>query len=245
MDGQYEYLAQWYDRLGGHDEKRWGGYLCELLKRGGANPGDKVVDAACGTGEMSIALCRAGYDVMGVDISLPMLTRAADKTAQLGLPIHYVNADMTNLKLHRNVRAVTCACDGVNYVLEEDALLSFFRNARGGLREGGLLLFDVSSAYKLQNMDGQFYGEDDEELAYLWYNRMDSDVLTMELTFFVQEKSGLFRRECETHRQRAWREDELRALLDRAGFACRVYGAFGFEPPRVDEERLQFVAVAK
>jgi len=245
MKEQYACLAQWYDAINGHDEKLWGEYICRLLQQCGVRPGARVVDAACGTGEISLPLSRAGYDVTGVDISLPMLTRAAEKAAEAGLPVHFLHADMTQFRLPRNVRAVTCACDGVNYVLDEEALSTFFANVRKGLPQGGVLLFDISSACKLTHMDGQLYGEDDEDLAYLWYNKLENGILTMDLTFFIKQANGLYRREAETHRQRVWQAEELRTLLAQAGFDCRIYGAFTLEPPAENCDRLQFVAIAQ
>jgi demethylmenaquinone methyltransferase/2-methoxy-6-polyprenyl-1,4-benzoquinol methylase len=42
-------------------------------------PGDRVLDACCGTGDLAIAAAAAGAEVTGVDFSKPMLERARRK----------------------------------------------------------------------------------------------------------------------------------------------------------------------
>ena len=46
-------------------------------------PGDRVLDACCGTGDLAIAAADAGGNVTGVDFSKPMLERARRKDPEL------------------------------------------------------------------------------------------------------------------------------------------------------------------
>jgi demethylmenaquinone methyltransferase/2-methoxy-6-polyprenyl-1,4-benzoquinol methylase len=46
-------------------------------------PGDRVLDAACGTGDLALAAKRAGGDVVGLDFSPAMLERARRKDASV------------------------------------------------------------------------------------------------------------------------------------------------------------------
>jgi demethylmenaquinone methyltransferase/2-methoxy-6-polyprenyl-1,4-benzoquinol methylase len=56
-------------------------------------PGDRVLDACCGTGDLALAAARAGADVTGVDFSEEMLLRARRKSAM----IEWVQADVLAL----------------------------------------------------------------------------------------------------------------------------------------------------
>lgn len=48
---------------------------------GGSSSGIKVLDVACGTGDVSISLSRKGFDVIGTDISEKMLAIAGKKAS--------------------------------------------------------------------------------------------------------------------------------------------------------------------
>jgi demethylmenaquinone methyltransferase/2-methoxy-6-polyprenyl-1,4-benzoquinol methylase len=46
-------------------------------------PGDRVLDACCGTGDLALACARAGGHVTGLDFSEPMLERARAKSSDV------------------------------------------------------------------------------------------------------------------------------------------------------------------
>src|SRR6476620_2925938 len=46
-------------------------------------PGDRVLDAACGTGDLAIIAAKAGGNVTGLDFSQAMLERARRKAPEL------------------------------------------------------------------------------------------------------------------------------------------------------------------
>ena len=241
----YEALSQVYDELmQDTDPAAWADYVLALLRERGVSRG-RVLDLACGTGAVTLPLARAGYDVVALDQSEGMLEVAADKAAQAAVQVRLLQGDMRDFGLHHPVQAIVCACDGFNYLASladvERCLAACYRN----LVPGGALLFDVSSAHKLQGMDGGFYGEEWEDGAYLWFNRLDaeSQCLTMELTFFLEREDGLFERREEVHVQRAHKQAELEAALRRAGFTdCACYGFGSHAAPGAQEQRLRFVA---
>lgn len=236
----YEEFADVYDVLMREvDYDAWAAYL-----RGFLPPGGAVAACACGTGEITLRLARAGYRITGLDISEPMLRVAAQKARAQGLDVPFVRMDMRELRLHRPVDAVICACDGVNYLTSAAAVADFLRHAYDTLKPGGLLLFDVSSRYKLSTVLGMnTFAEDDGTRAYIWKNCYDpqSRLLEMRLSFF-EKRGEAYRRFTETHVQRAHSQTELKHALSRAGFEAEVYAAFTREEPEKTAERLQFVA---
>ena len=63
MTSSYAVFAQYYDDLTQNVEYvKWADYLLELLKRLGHQPG-LTVDLACGTGTLTLELCRRGVDI--------------------------------------------------------------------------------------------------------------------------------------------------------------------------------------
>ena len=247
----YGRFAAVYDTLMGDvDYDGWEAYLVSLLEEHGVKPGASVLDCACGTGQISIRLAKRGYQVTGLDVSEAMLEIAQQKARMAGLQVPaqlpFIRQDMRRIALHRPVDAVVCACDGVNYLTSTADFRRFLSAAKGVLRPGGLLLFDMSSRYKLSEVLGnRFMGEDREDLVYLWQNTYDEQnhLLEMRLNFFIQNGS-LYERFTEQHLQRAHSEREAVNALQAEGFAhIAVYGDFTHQPPEKKAQRLQFLAV--
>ena len=245
----YSAFAGIYDLLMDDvDYSAWSEYYLRLLSLAGVAP-KKLCDCACGTGAMSVQFARRGIRVTGADISGEMLEQAQSRARQSGVQAMFVRQDMCALDLPRPVDALVCACDGVNYLLDDARLNAFFRRARASIRPGGALAFDISSAYKLRHVLGDgFFGEERDDVAYLWQNRFDGEAqtVTMDLTFFVREKGELYRRFTEVHVQKAHDAAHIARLLGENGFIdIRVFGDKNFEPPKPEEQRVHFVATRK
>src|SRR5438309_9505783 len=74
--------------LGGFVERRVRAVNDLLLARSAVAPGEKVLEVGCGTGAATLPLARAVGDtgeVVGIDISAPMLAAARQRIAQSGL----------------------------------------------------------------------------------------------------------------------------------------------------------------
>ena len=82
-----------------------GPILQATLERAQLRQGERVVDIGCGTGASSIALAeRVGPSgqVLGVDVSAPMLARAAERLPP-GAPVTFVRADATTYRRNRPI----------------------------------------------------------------------------------------------------------------------------------------------
>jgi demethylmenaquinone methyltransferase/2-methoxy-6-polyprenyl-1,4-benzoquinol methylase len=110
-------------------------------------PGDRVVDAGCGTGDLAFACIEAGADaVLGVDFAEPMLGRARAKAARRdGVPgwgerasdrASFALGDATNLPLPDRSVDVWCSAFVVRNIPDLDAAL---REALRVLKPGGRL----------------------------------------------------------------------------------------------------------
>lgn len=218
----YDDFAGVYDTLmDDFDYDAWSAHYLSLV-RGmlGAQPA-RMAECACGTGSLTVRFAREGIAVTGVDLSGAMLRRAEEKARAWGVSCAFVRQDMRRLALTRRVDAVLATCDGVNYLTAPDDVCAFFGAAYAALKPGGVLCFDCSTRHKLEDTMGDaFFGEERDGLAVLWQNRLcrQTHVVTMDVTFFVREEDGRYRRFRETHRQRAHSIDELRAWLIGAGF---------------------------
>lgn len=239
----YERFAEVYDALMADvDYDKWAEYLLSMMPDGELS----IVDCACGTGQISLRMAKRGHRLTGVDRSEDMLQIAAERMRAAGVRVSLVRQDMSRLELHKPADVILCVCDGVNYLTSLSAVERFFDRAFACLKPGGLLMFDVSSRYKLERVLGnRSFGEDDSERAYVWLNAYDdkSKLVRMSLSFFIR-RGNLYERFTEEHTQRAHSQTELSLALKRAGFEMNgIYEAFSDRPPRPCSERIQFVAV--
>lgn len=62
-------------------------------------PGSRLLDIGCGAGRNALPLAKIGWEVLGTDVSLPMLTAAATRVAhaQLASPVRLLRASMDHL----------------------------------------------------------------------------------------------------------------------------------------------------
>lgn len=243
----YEAFASVYDVLMADvDYPGWARYILSLARENEVTV-TRAADCACGTGSFTIELAKSNIQITGIDISEEMLRLAGEKSRSNGLRIPFIRQDMRKLTLHRPVDALFCVCDGVNYLTRPGDVKAFFLAAHQALRAGGGFFFDLSSDDKIQNRLGdRCLGGDDERVSYIWQNHFDADthVLQMDLTFFVKEANGMYRRFTETHFQRAHQSDEIIRWLKEASFEnIQIYGDRTFEMPRQNEERIHFAAV--
>lgn len=244
---QYGGFAEVYDRLmvPDFDYEAWANYIHRLLHKH-SEPVKNVLDCACGTGLITARLAKLGYNMTGVDMSEEMLARASENARSAGVKIPFVKMDMCALHLHRPQDAIISTCDGVNYLQSLGELRGFLSSAHSSLKPGGLLLFDVSTRYKLEHVLGNnTFTEDTRDLAYIWRNTFErkTGLCEMELTLFIRE-GETYRRVQERHLQRGHTLDEIRAALEDAGFSSiSFYDAFTEEPPHQKSERVQVSAV--
>ncbi len=245
MQAYAEFAALYDTLMDDFDYPAWADYYKKLISQYNVTP-TSLCDCACGTGSLTVEFAKTVPRVIGVDIAEKMLGVAQEKARKNGVRAMFVREDMTKLALPRPVDAVICGCDGVNYLTTDDAVSAFFARVHESVRSGGVFAFDISSPHKLENVLGNnFFGEERDDMAYLWQNRFDceSKTVRMDLTFFVRQADGRYRRFSETHKQRAHTPQKLVELLSASGFSeIRVYGDQTFCAPNEKEMRIHFAA---
>src|SRR5262245_55130784 len=129
----FDRIAPVYDAMnrvmtGGLDV-RWRRLAAAAVVR----PGDRVLDAACGTGDLALADLRAGAgEVVGVDFSERMLERARRKSSAIA----WVQGDLLDLPFEDGLFDAATVGFGVRNLAELELGL---RELRRALRQGGRL----------------------------------------------------------------------------------------------------------
>jgi len=125
-----------------------------LAAQSAVRPGDRVLDAACGTGDLAIAAARAGAgSVTGLDFSERMLDRARRKRPEL----EWIQGDMLALPFEDSSFDAATVGFGVRNVADLGLAL---RELRRVLRPGGRLMvldFSTPSAKPLRAIHDLFY----------------------------------------------------------------------------------------
>ena len=242
----YNEFAYFYDEFNGEaDYDALYSQIHTKLEAHGIHDGI-VADLGCGTGELTLMLTQAGYDMIGIDNSPDMLEVAQEKRVESGLDILYLMQDMREFELYGTVRAVVSICDCMNYILEEEDLLEVFCLANNYLDPGGIFVFDMNTPYKYREVIGNTtIAENREEGSFIWENCFDeeSQVNEYALTLFIKEEDDLYRKHEEFHYQKAYEPERVKELLEEAGLKVEaIYDAFTREPVREDSERIYFIA---
>ncbi|MBA2873552.1 class I SAM-dependent DNA methyltransferase [Thermaerobacillus caldiproteolyticus] len=243
----YESFAYWYDELmkeAPYDS--WQAFVKSKIKMYGRTKTKRLLDVGCGTGELAIRLAKDGFDVTGVDLSENMLAVAQAKAEKQHISVQFFQQNMTELEGFSPFDCAMIFCDSLNYLQHEMEVQQTFSRIYELLHEGGLLLFDVHSTYKMDHIfQDATFTSNDEEISYIWtcYPLEEEHSVEHELTFFVREKNGKYERYDEVHVQRTYDVEQYKQWLVSAGFTVlEVTADFTDEPPSDMAERIFFVA---
>ena len=130
--------------------------------------------------------------------------------------------------------------------LEEEELLQVFRLVNNYLYPGGVFIFDFNTVYKYREVIGNTtIAENREDCSFIWENYYDpeEEINEYDLTIFVQEEEDIFRRFTETHLQRGYTVEQMRALLEQAGLkVLEIMDSDTGEAATATSERVYIVA---
>jgi ubiquinone/menaquinone biosynthesis C-methylase UbiE len=243
----YTNFAPIYDRLMREDidYDRWADYIEDIFSHFGKTP-ELICDLGCGTGNITIPMAKKGYDMIGIDNSPQMLSLAREKAANDNLDIMFLSQSFTKLDLYGGCDAFLCMIDGFNYVLSPKSLFEIAKKIKTCFLEpGGIIIFDLSSRYKLENYIGNnTFVYDKDGIFYVWENKFHekSGLSDMYINFF-EKTGGRYRRFCERHLQKAYDEQEIKKIFLKAGFeTVDCFSPLSFYPSQKTDLRTVFVA---
>lgn len=224
--------------------EEWTDYVKELFAEEGVKDGI-LLDLGCGTGSVTELLAESGFDMIGIDNSEEMLEIAMEKRAESGLDILYLLQDMREFELYGTVKGVVSICDSMNYILDDEDLLDVFKLVHNYLDNEGIFIFDMNTMYKYEQiLADNTFAEDREESSFIWENYYDEEeeINQYDLSLFVQEEDGRYRKYEETHLQRAYEQQCVEELIKESGLELlHVYDAFTKDLPAEDSQRIYFV----
>lgn len=243
----YVNFAEIYDQvMADVPYRRWMDYIQSIWSVLGFSPAT-VLDLACGTGNMTMELALRGYEVIGVDSSEAMLQVARRKFRSQGLIAEFIQGDMRDFVIPKQVDAVISVFDSLNYLLEPDDLKRAFQRVYACLRDGGVFVFDVNTPERLAIIPELNHVMEGPGYFLVWGDSYDArrKIWRVKLTGFLKD-GDVWRRFDEVHRERAFPLESLAEWLRGAGFeVLAIYDSLNFRPADRTTSRAYFVARKK
>lgn len=179
-----------------------------------------VVDLGCGSGLSSQKLIEAGYQVLGIDISLNMLEIARKRVPNA----QFQQASLFKVEIP-SCSAVISLGECLNYLFDPDnsqrTLINLFDRVYNALIPGGYFIFDVlQPTGKIGKTQSFWEGEDWLILVEKLEDNQKQN-LTRKITTFRQQ--GIYyRRDDEIHQVQLYQSSELARWLTEANFQVEI-----------------------
>jgi SAM-dependent methyltransferase len=218
-------LALIHDAGFGHVARAAASGLLSTLKQQKYSTGT-VVELGCGSGILSEVVARAGYDVVGYDISPAMIDLARQR-----VPDGRFNCQsFVDVELPGCV-AVTAVGEIFNYLFDRrntlQTVIKVWRRIFKALSPGGVLLFDMALVGRIPAGQVRTYAEtEDWACLYEGVEQTEKKTLERRITTFVRD-GAVFRRAQELHRLRLYEQAQLVEPLKHIGFRVRPLKAYG------------------
>jgi ubiquinone/menaquinone biosynthesis C-methylase UbiE len=207
-----------------------------------------IVDLACGAGRHAWAMSEWGWEITGLDLSMPLLTKAKefpDERKPRMLRPRFVRGDLRRLPLRDESFGL-----GVNlftsfgyFQTDSEHQAALVEMARV-LREGGLLLLDLANATHLR---ATLVPEDHSvlnKMEIVQRRRLVDDGKRVEKDMEISLPGGKLRRVHES--VRLFEPAEIEQMCGRAGFTVEgVTGGYGGQTFQPSESSRMIVAARK
>jgi SAM-dependent methyltransferase len=114
-------------------------FVAEAL---GVEPGARLLDVGCGYGRHAMELAARGYQIVALDLSLPLLLRGADEAQRRGLNINFIHGDMRDLVFESQFDGIYCLFSTFGY-FDEETNRKVIEGMARAVKRGGRVVLDV------------------------------------------------------------------------------------------------------
>ena len=136
----------YYDILFGWDRDAEADFYAGVLASAGLKPGDRVLEIACGTGQIARRLAQRGYRPTGLDLSEEMLSFLREQAATDGTHIETLASSMANFQVSEPFAAAFNPMSSFRLLHEPDAAIAHLRCVAEALQPGGVYVLDLELA---------------------------------------------------------------------------------------------------
>ena len=222
----YNEFAYFYDELNSEAD-----YRAAHGSRDGS-----LADLGCGTGDLTLMLAQAGYDVIGIDRSEEMLSVLREKADELDMTgrILLLRQDLLSLDLYGTY----------NHIGPADRFEKAIRKAAYFMEKDGVFIFDLNTPYKHQKiLAGETFDIEAEDAECHWTNHFDAAAGRVDIAIDIDyhETGEHFK---ESFSEYSYPLDLVTSLLEKYGFTvAKVADGEDFGLVRPDSPRWIITAV--
>lgn len=233
LSADYDRFVDWPGRLA-----REMPFLEKLFAEHGVQ---RALDVACGTGHHAIALAERGYEVLGIDVSEGMVSRARQNAAAAGVTATFLQAGFGELgkSVQEPYDALLCLGNSLPSLLSADALKDALADMAHVLVPGGLLIvqnlnYDQVWPKRERFMPLQSHRQGEEE--WLFFRFVDFHQETLTFNMVILHRNGeTWNYAAEATELRPIFSHDLKSLLEQSGFQnVDFYGDYDQNPYQQD-----------
>ena len=205
----YNKLASYYDALVKDDEatKCWVDWIEKACKP------TTLLELACGSGEITLALSKDGYEVSALDLSERMVMCAKKK--DIDNRIQFSVQDMKDLHNLSTFDVITCLCDSFNYILTKEEVVHFFDEVYNHLNKEGLFFFDTHSLDRLIEFETEYNETGSfDDCDYQWSIMAEDERVYQDFAFYLPDGQIIQEHHIQRVYHPEWLEEELKKRFE-------------------------------
>jgi SAM-dependent methyltransferase len=138
----YDY-PQYYDLLFGWDRSQEADFYHRTFARCGVATGERILEVACGTGQVAILLAQRDWQVTGLDISPAMVAFLRKRVAAEKVEVETLCADMTTFSTEPGFGAAYNPMSSFRLLHDDGAAEAHLRRIAAALRSRGIYVLDM------------------------------------------------------------------------------------------------------
>jgi SAM-dependent methyltransferase len=223
-----------------HATQREAVFIAEAL---GIQPGMHLLDVGCGYGRHAMELAARGYQIVALDVSLPLLLRGADEAQRRGLTINFVHGDMRELNFAAQFDGAYCVFSTFGY-FDDETNKRVAQNVARALKPGARLIVEVLNRdYVIADLPSRVWWEGD---GCVVLEEVDFNYFTSRVT---SNRSVVFEDGRQLEQEisiRTYSLHELGKLLTQCGFrVTEISGSLATRGHFFGKESRQLIVVAE
>lgn len=215
--------------------------IAKLLKM---EPGDSILDLACGFGRHSLALSQQGYSVTGIDLNAGFIQEASRKAMDMKLDARFLCKDMRDFVEPDGFENIIITYNSFGYFQDPMDDRKVLENCFQSLKPGGkLLLQGVTRECIIGNRSSRHsrYWHEESDGTIRLEETTANDDWTWNTTRWIILK-GSERREY-TYGMRIYGTSELSNLFTSVGFRdLQTFGSISGKPYNKEKHHLTLLA---